>query len=297
MCDELNGSAKMINKDRIKRIFRIMYRMISVLSIVIISLLLIGSAYAYIEYISVFGARDMDKEMENKEVIYNDSTDIFIRDSIYHSLEDETYYTITPGWQLLDTMDLDIKDFSGNTLLTQDNILYEYEINTQLNNIQIFKMADEVEFVNMKKNFNDFEAIAVAVLEDGEVVMVQNEPLYDLKTSMLNLYVGTVKSIVNFNLYIDENDELIYFNRYMNEEGNDLIAELDKSHRKLILQIIDNKDLIMNDFAFESFKSGFNLATEILNELNKYRETHTAFTEKKLCEFFYAEREKEDESD
>ncbi len=76
-----------------------------------------------------------------------------------------------------------------------------------------------------------------------------------------------------------------------------LIAELEKSHKKLILQIIDNKDLIMNDFAFESFKSGFNLANEILNELNKYNETRTAFTEKKLCEFFYARKENQNESD
>ncbi len=47
----------------------------------------------------------------------------------------------------------------------------------------------------------------------------------------------------------------------------------------------------MNDFAYESIKPGFNLATEISNELNKYKETRTAFIEKKLCEFFYAGKE------
>ncbi len=47
-----------------------------------------------------------------------------------------------------------------------------------------------------------------------------------------------------------------------------LIAELAKQHRKLVLQIIDNKDMICGEHGRESFRNGFLLAWRILGEMD-----------------------------
>ncbi len=47
-----------------------------------------------------------------------------------------------------------------------------------------------------------------------------------------------------------------------------LIADLSAQHRKLVMKIIDTKDVICDEHALESFKTGFTLAWQIMNELN-----------------------------
>lgn len=49
-----------------------------------------------------------------------------------------------------------------------------------------------------------------------------------------------------------------------------LIEVLDKPERRLVLQIIDTKDRIVEDASIDSFISGFTLAWELSAELNNY---------------------------
>ena len=49
-----------------------------------------------------------------------------------------------------------------------------------------------------------------------------------------------------------------------------LINVLDKPERRLVLQIIDAKDRIVEDTAIDSFISGFALAWRLSAELNQY---------------------------
>ena len=49
-----------------------------------------------------------------------------------------------------------------------------------------------------------------------------------------------------------------------------LIEVLDKPERRLVLQIIDAKDRIVEDTSIDSFISGFELAWQISMELNQY---------------------------
>ena len=49
-----------------------------------------------------------------------------------------------------------------------------------------------------------------------------------------------------------------------------LIERLDKSERKLVLQIIDAKDRIVEDTSIDSFISGFELAWRLSMELNQH---------------------------
>lgn len=49
-----------------------------------------------------------------------------------------------------------------------------------------------------------------------------------------------------------------------------LIDRLEKSERKLVLQIIDAKDRIAEDISIDSFISGFELAGKLSEELNHY---------------------------
>lgn len=46
---------------------------------------------------------------------------------------------------------------------------------------------------------------------------------------------------------------------------------LDKSERRLVLQIIDAKDRIAEDTSLDSFISGFALAWQLSAELNNYK--------------------------
>ena len=49
-----------------------------------------------------------------------------------------------------------------------------------------------------------------------------------------------------------------------------LIEALDKPERRLVLQIIDAKDRIVEDTSIDSFISGFELAWKLSTELNHY---------------------------
>ena len=49
-----------------------------------------------------------------------------------------------------------------------------------------------------------------------------------------------------------------------------LINALDKAERRLVLQIIDAKDRIVEDTSIDSFISGFELAWRLSTELNQY---------------------------
>ena len=49
-----------------------------------------------------------------------------------------------------------------------------------------------------------------------------------------------------------------------------LIEELEKPERRLVLQIIDAKDRIVEDTSIDSFISGFELAWRLSMELNQY---------------------------
>ena len=49
-----------------------------------------------------------------------------------------------------------------------------------------------------------------------------------------------------------------------------LIEALEKPERRLVLQIIDAKDRIVEDTSIDSFISGFELAWQLSTELNQY---------------------------
>ncbi len=50
-----------------------------------------------------------------------------------------------------------------------------------------------------------------------------------------------------------------------------LIERLEKPERKLVLQIIDAKDRVVEDTSIDSFIAGFELAWELSVELNNYK--------------------------
>ena len=52
-----------------------------------------------------------------------------------------------------------------------------------------------------------------------------------------------------------------------------LIDILDKPERKLVLTIMDRKDEIADELAFDSFVCGFKLALQLSTELKLYEET------------------------
>ena len=55
-----------------------------------------------------------------------------------------------------------------------------------------------------------------------------------------------------------------------------LIEALDKPERRLVLQIIDAKDRIVEDTSIDSFISGFELAWQLSTELNNYKNERLA---------------------
>ena len=59
-----------------------------------------------------------------------------------------------------------------------------------------------------------------------------------------------------------------------------LINALDKPERRLVLQIIDAKDRIVEDTSIDSFISGFSLAWRLANELNHHEKTASNSREK-----------------
>ena len=57
-----------------------------------------------------------------------------------------------------------------------------------------------------------------------------------------------------------------------------LIDALDKPERRLVLQIIDDKDQIAENRSIDSFTAGFHLAWRLSNELNMYEKTRPMLT-------------------
>lgn len=55
-----------------------------------------------------------------------------------------------------------------------------------------------------------------------------------------------------------------------------LIQRLKKPERKLVLRIIDDKDLICEDVSLDSFICGFRLSWQIITQLNNYENGHLA---------------------
>ena len=51
-----------------------------------------------------------------------------------------------------------------------------------------------------------------------------------------------------------------------------LIERLEKPERKLVLQIIDAQNLMIEQRSLDGFLCGFELAWELVNELNHYQE-------------------------
>ena len=52
-----------------------------------------------------------------------------------------------------------------------------------------------------------------------------------------------------------------------------LILKLDKPERRLLLQLIDTKDHLLEELSMDSFVCGFQLACQLANELNNYPES------------------------
>lgn len=53
-----------------------------------------------------------------------------------------------------------------------------------------------------------------------------------------------------------------------------LIEVLDKPERRLVLQIIDDKDQIAENRAIDSFIAGFRLAWQLANEIANYQKSN-----------------------
>ena len=74
-----------------------------------------------------------------------------------------------------------------------------------------------------------------------------------------------------------------------------LIDVLDKPERRLVLQIIDAKDRIVEDTSIDSFISGFELAWKLSMELNNYENERSVSCRmvKKLGARFASQKEEE----
>ena len=62
-----------------------------------------------------------------------------------------------------------------------------------------------------------------------------------------------------------------FFQNLIDESHKELIQNLTKADRKLVLRIIDSNDSISNAHNLEAFVCGLNLAMEILTELKQYQ--------------------------
>ena len=69
--------------------------------------------------------------------------------------------------------------------------------------------------------------------------------------------------------------ELPVQKREIEECHQALINALDKPERRLVLQIIDAKDRIVEDTSIDSFISGFELAWRLSAELNQYEKARS----------------------
>jgi len=62
-----------------------------------------------------------------------------------------------------------------------------------------------------------------------------------------------------------------------------LIEALDKPERRLVLQIIDDKDQIAENRSIDSFLAGFRLAWRLSNELNMCEKTRPMLTSREVA--------------
>lgn len=60
----------------------------------------------------------------------------------------------------------------------------------------------------------------------------------------------------------------------INDCHQQLIDQLEKPDRKLVLRIIDTQNLMAEERSIDSFLCGFKLAWELSNELNHYKSGH-----------------------
>ena len=74
-----------------------------------------------------------------------------------------------------------------------------------------------------------------------------------------------------------------------------LIEAMDKQERRLMLQIIDAKDYMIENISIDSFFSGFELAWKLSAELNNYENEHSISCRKarKLSARFLFKKEEE----
>lgn len=61
-------------------------------------------------------------------------------------------------------------------------------------------------------------------------------------------------------------------NRKIESCHQQLIDTIDKPSRRLVLQIIDAKDQIIDDTSLDSFIAGFDLACQLCREMDTYRQ-------------------------
>lgn len=72
-----------------------------------------------------------------------------------------------------------------------------------------------------------------------------------------------------------------------------LIECLDKPERKLVLRIIDCKDQLAEDLSIDSFISGFQLAWQLSNELNHYKNKHSDSRNAAVVQSAYSRQEEQ----
>ncbi|WP_312941125.1 hypothetical protein [Oscillibacter sp.] len=85
------------------------------------------------------------------------------------------------------------------------------------------------------------------------------------------------------------------FQKEIDEAHQSLIRSLEKPERKLVLRIIDNKDLIAGARARDSFECGFWLAWRLLTQLHIYENSRLLENSLKTNGCFSMTKEKEDE--
>lgn len=87
--------------------------------------------------------------------------------------------------------------------------------------------------------------------------------------------------------------ELLAQKQEIEECHRALINVLDKPERRLVLQIIDAKDRIVEDTSIDSFISGFELAWQLSMELNQHEKERSVSrcTAKRLGALFMSRKE------
>ena len=85
-----------------------------------------------------------------------------------------------------------------------------------------------------------------------------------------------------------------FFQNLIDESHKELIQNLTKADRKLVLRIIDSNDSISNAHNLEAFVCGLNLAMEILTELKQYQGDYISEISEVQPHFSMEEKNNED---